>query len=381
MKLSIWTVFFCSLGCFAAQPCSQQPLNEALTAACQELQKEPRSSSAHYRIGEELYHSSDYQSAANEYRETLNGNLEPRSLEFWAHIGLGRVYATLHIWSGAGNEFAQAVKARDDKDVAQMEALFDLAAMAPAKADGVNTPLPDLLKLTPKLQDPSEPIETTPADYTDEARTAELEGTVRLQATIGADGVAKDFTVSGALGLGLEDKAIESAKHWLFPKSEIKPEVRSSIGVDFLFPAKTSRWHLIGVRFESVEGISRAKFLTTRFPAGAGIFTRAAVEEGRVIGAIGRQATATISFDINELGIPVDLHVDWMSDTCWGPEAVALVQEWRFTPGVKDEKPVRTRAAVDLLWGPFNLSAITIERNLSAISNRITDKAARSLFQ
>ncbi len=370
MKSVLSTAFFCVLAPLAsAQTCSTQPIPVGIAAACAELQTHPNNSWAHYRIAEQLQQMGNLQSAANEYRQALNGDLNPRTIEFWAHIGLGKIFATTQQEDRLGAEYTQALAARDKSDAGQFEAILQLAAMGKKDAPP--------LKL--ETQYPSaEPIQTTPADYTDEARIAELEGSVLLEATIGEDGVAKDIAVSHSLGLGLDEKAIESAKQWLFPPTEIKPGGRSFIRVDFSFPAKSSRWHLISASFEPVEGTSRPTFLSARYPVGAGVSTRQAVEEGRLLGAIGRQATATVSFDINERGIPVNLNVDWMSETCWGPEAFALVEAWRFTPGKKDGKPARTHASVDLIWGPFNLSANTIENDRRAIEGRIRDKEVKA---
>jgi len=340
--------------------CVSPPLCEGTT---------PTTSSTHYRKAETLYRGGDYQSAANEFREALNGDLQPKSVVFWAHIGLGKVFAITEQWDRAGNEFSQALAVQDPTDDSQFQGLVDLAAMA-KRLGGQDPSNEPLRTLTPPPKR-AEPVETFPTDYSDEARIAELEGTVYLQATVGDDGVPRDFTVYRSLGLGLDEKAIESAKQWLFPTPPPNTlPLRESIAVDFLMEAKSSRWHLIGARFDTPEGVDRPTFLKAKYPIGAGIFTRAAVEEGRVLGAMGRQATATVSFDINERGIPVDFTIDWMSEKSWGPEAVALINEWRFSPGIKDGKPVRTHATFDLLWGPRNLSARTIQINQSAIANK-----------
>ena len=53
-------------------------------------------------------------------------------------------------------------------------------------------------------------------DYSDEARRNKLEGTVTLQAVIGADGRPKSLRVIRPLGMGLDEKAMEKVKTWVF---------------------------------------------------------------------------------------------------------------------------------------------------------------------
>jgi periplasmic protein TonB len=52
--------------------------------------------------------------------------------------------------------------------------------------------------------------------YSEDARKAKYQGTVVLQAVIGADGRATDIKVVKGPGLGLEEKALESVQNWRF---------------------------------------------------------------------------------------------------------------------------------------------------------------------
>jgi len=56
------------------------------------LEANPSSSLAHYRIAEFFMRQKNYQSAANEFREALNGDLEPRWTEAESHLNLGRIF-------------------------------------------------------------------------------------------------------------------------------------------------------------------------------------------------------------------------------------------------------------------------------------------------
>ncbi len=61
-----------------------------------------------------------------------------------------------------------------------------------------------------------EPIQKIDPEYTEEARVAELEGTVVLSGVIGEDGFAHDLEVLRPLGLGLDENAIEAVRQWHF---------------------------------------------------------------------------------------------------------------------------------------------------------------------
>jgi tetratricopeptide (TPR) repeat protein len=83
--------------------------------ACQKiLQVNPRESLAHYRIGEILFQEKNYQGAANEFRQALNGNLDPRWIEVWSRINLGKIFDISGQRDRAVNEYVQAQRTRDN---------------------------------------------------------------------------------------------------------------------------------------------------------------------------------------------------------------------------------------------------------------------------
>jgi len=57
-------------------------------------------------------------------------------------------------------------------------------------------------------------------DYTEEARTAKLQGTVVLSVEIDPTGTATNIRVVRGLGLGLDEKAVETVKKWKFKPGE-----------------------------------------------------------------------------------------------------------------------------------------------------------------
>jgi tetratricopeptide (TPR) repeat protein len=77
------------------------------------------SSLANYRIAEVYFLQNIYQSAANSFRECLNGDLNPKWTEAWAHIGLGKIFDITGQRDRAVNEYTQAQRTRDNTQGAQ----------------------------------------------------------------------------------------------------------------------------------------------------------------------------------------------------------------------------------------------------------------------
>lgn len=95
---------------------------EALKEYQKALDVNRNSSLAHYRVAEVFMLQNNYQSAANEFRESLNGDLEPKWTEVWAHINLGKIFDITGQRERAVNEYTQAVRTKDNSQGAQEEA-------------------------------------------------------------------------------------------------------------------------------------------------------------------------------------------------------------------------------------------------------------------
>jgi hypothetical protein len=95
--------------------------SEALREYQKALETQRNNSLAHYRIAEVYFLQNNYQSAANEFRETLNGELEPKWVEVWSHIRLGNIFDITGQRDRAVNEYQQAQRTRDNTQGAQDE--------------------------------------------------------------------------------------------------------------------------------------------------------------------------------------------------------------------------------------------------------------------
>ncbi|MBV8907086.1 MAG: peptidase M1 [Acidobacteriia bacterium] len=95
---------------------------EALQEYQKALTTNRTSSLAHYRIAEVFFLQNNYQSAANEFREVLSGDLQPKWTEVWAHINLGKIFDITGQRERAVNEYNLAVRTKDNTQGAQAEA-------------------------------------------------------------------------------------------------------------------------------------------------------------------------------------------------------------------------------------------------------------------
>jgi tetratricopeptide (TPR) repeat protein len=95
---------------------------DALKEYQKALENNRNSSLAHYRIAEVFFRQNNFQSAANEFRESLNGDLEPKWTEVWAHLHLGMIFDITTQRDRAVNEYNLAVRTKDNTQGAQEEA-------------------------------------------------------------------------------------------------------------------------------------------------------------------------------------------------------------------------------------------------------------------
>jgi len=92
----------------------QGDLATALEEFNKALDINKNSSLAHYRIADVFFLQHNYQAAANAYRDSLNGDGDPRWTEVWSHIQLGKIFDITGQRERATNEYRQAIQTNDD---------------------------------------------------------------------------------------------------------------------------------------------------------------------------------------------------------------------------------------------------------------------------
>ncbi len=86
------------------------------------LKINPQRSLAHFRLAEIFYEQFNLQSAADSFRNALNGDMNPKWIEVWCYIYLGKIYDILGQRQRAMAEYQKAINTKDDTDGAQAEA-------------------------------------------------------------------------------------------------------------------------------------------------------------------------------------------------------------------------------------------------------------------
>jgi len=97
-------------------------LGDALKEYQKALDVNRQSSLAHYRLAEVFFLQANDQSASNEYRQALDGDIDPKWTEVWSHIRLGNIYDVHNQRDRAVNEYNHAIRTRDNFHGAQEEA-------------------------------------------------------------------------------------------------------------------------------------------------------------------------------------------------------------------------------------------------------------------
>jgi TonB family protein len=179
-------------------------------------------------------------------------------------------------------------------------------------------------------------------DYSDEALKARLVGVVLLSVVVGTDGKARDLQVVRGLGLGLDEKAIKAVSKWQFEPGvkdgqpvNVVAQIETNFSLGDRHP-KGAGWHLARANFHPPDGTLRPILEKAVAPHLA----------DDPIGAI-----ATLKFDIDEKGAPVNVQIEKSSDDEWSRDVTNALAKWRLTPASKDGAPVTVPCTMDFVRG------------------------------
>jgi predicted negative regulator of RcsB-dependent stress response len=93
--------------------------NNAISQYQRAIEFEKNASLAFYRVGEVFLEQRSTQSAANSFREALNGDLDPKWIEVWCYINLGKIFDMAGQRERALNEYQRALDTNDNSQGAQ----------------------------------------------------------------------------------------------------------------------------------------------------------------------------------------------------------------------------------------------------------------------
>jgi TonB family protein len=200
-------------------------------------------------------------------------------------------------------------------------------------------PPPEPLRIGPGVKPPLLLSKVEP-EYSEEARKAKLEGTVKLGGVVNTAGIAVDLKVVNSLGLGLDEQAVRAVRQWRFApsvKDGVPVAVFVTVEVNFgLLGKGKSYWRLTRAVYDSPAGAQRPVLMKCEYPHKT----------------LKEHAAVALSFDINEHGEPKDLNVDKSADSEPEQEIIAAVKKWRFKPAKKDGAPIPAHATFEFVGRP-----------------------------
>ncbi|TAM84574.1 MAG: tetratricopeptide repeat protein [Acidobacteria bacterium] len=93
---------------------AEQAYLEAVKQYQQVVEQNKNNSLAHFRLGQIYFRLHNYNAAAEEMRAALDGNLQPKWVEVWAHLTLGKIFDATGQRDRALNEYQRALQTKDD---------------------------------------------------------------------------------------------------------------------------------------------------------------------------------------------------------------------------------------------------------------------------
>jgi tetratricopeptide (TPR) repeat protein len=106
----------------ADQLVQQQAYLDAIKQYQDVLQINSNSSLAHYRLGEIHLKLRNYNASMEEFRRSLDGDLDPKWIEVWSHLELGKIFDVTGQRDRALNEYQRALQTQDNTQGALDEA-------------------------------------------------------------------------------------------------------------------------------------------------------------------------------------------------------------------------------------------------------------------
>ncbi len=177
---------------------------------------------------------------------------------------------------------------------------------------------------------------STPPLYSEEARRLGVEGIATVEARIAADGAVGSARIVGSLGHGLDQNALVAVRQWRF-----RPALRSGQPIPV--------WADIDVEFslrsEAVNELI-ANDMATR--VGPGVAPPHVVRTGPMLRAWRgredeRHGTVVLDVVLLENGSPKIVRILQSVDPQLDERAVRNFEEWRFSPAMKDGRPIKVR--------------------------------------
>jgi TonB family protein len=173
---------------------------------------------------------------------------------------------------------------------------------------------------------------TTPPLYSDEARRRGIEGRLVLRARIESDGRVSEARVAKGLGFGLDQNALVALRQWRFrPGTRDGSAVASDVELEIEFT----------LRHESINAQIANDMVSL---VGPGVTPPRAV---RVVSLrprrTGSSGTVVLDVVLLEDGTPRIVRILQSLGPDIDDVAVSTFEQWRFSPALKDGRPIKVR--------------------------------------
>ena len=176
-------------------------------------------------------------------------------------------------------------------------------------------------------------------EFTDQARLARLQGTVRVSLVVGDDGRPRDLHVVKPLGLGLDENAVATVSLWRFrpgTKSGQPVAVAVTVETSFHLLLDPRDWRVVSAAFSVPPNAAAPVLAKALYPLAKG-----------AAGFAGAQ----VGFDIDQQGVPSNIHVLRSSNPKFDHAVTSLIHAWRFRAATQGGVPVPAKATLDLTRG------------------------------
>jgi TonB family protein len=173
---------------------------------------------------------------------------------------------------------------------------------------------------------PPRVVSTTAPIYTEEALAAHIEGTVTLQASVGANGKASVLRIVRGLGYGLDERAIGAVIDWTFApalRDGLPTTAVTEVDVDFKLPPEPPFRLGRGTNVRPPTVINRVEPKYTDQAREAHLSGTVVLEA--IVRADGSVDVLRV---VRSLGMGLD------------ESAIDALKQWKFRPGMRDDKPV-----------------------------------------
>jgi TonB family protein len=199
-------------------------------------------------------------------------------------------------------------------------------------------------------------------EYSDEARLARVQSQVVLDITVGEDGKARDIQVANGAGFGLDERAIEAVKAWVFrpgAKEGNPVAMKAKVELNFRLLVKDPEDHsdqIARLNFTLPAGTLRPQLTVGKLP-------------GNPVSAGDQLLRFHLWIDAN--GVPEDVTVLSSTDHAWEQLTERVVKTWRFRPASVNGSAVAVEGVFELAHSEPPMPALPL--SMPVVSATVPD--------